>query len=235
MSFQPVWYLFTNRTIIVIRFLFKITLSSNNHNSKTTVMTKKNIGILLFDDAEVLDFAGPFEVFSVASEVHNYSLFNVFTFAKTNESITAVNGLSVNPKYNFAEVPEIDILIVPGGNGSNELIKDQEILDKIATIHSKNELTMTVCSGSRVPAILGLLKRKPYCTHHQVYENMQELEPTARPQKELRYTQSDDRLYTSGGISAGIDLSFHILEKLCGNEVVIKTAHYMEYRLEGKS
>lgn len=193
---------------------------------------KKSVGILLFNEAEVLDFAGPFEVFSVASEVHDYSLFEVFTFAKTNEPIIAVNGLSVNPKYSFSNVPNIDILIVPGGNGSRELIKDHEILNKIDTIQQDTELTMTVCSGSRVPAILGLLKQKPYCTHHQVYEHMQELEPTAQPQKELRFTQSDERLYTSGGISAGIDLSFHLLEKLCGKEVVLKTAKYMEYRLE---
>ena len=195
-------------------------------------MKKKNVGILLFDDVEVLDFAGPFEVFSVASEVHNHSLFDVFTFAKTASSITAVNGLSVNPKYCFEDVPPIDILIVPGGNGSRELIKDQEVMDKVASIHNESELTMTVCSGSRVPAMLGLLTDKPYCTHHQVYEHMQELVPSATPKKELRYVQSDERLYTSGGISAGIDLSFHLLEKLCDTKVVRNTARYMEYRLE---
>ncbi|MEL6560054.1 MAG: DJ-1/PfpI family protein [Bacteroidota bacterium] len=195
-------------------------------------MKKKNVGILLFDDAEVLDFAGPFEVFSVASEVHNYSLFDVFTFAKTENPIIAVNGLSVNPKYSFESVPKIDILIIPGGNGSRELIKDQAVLDKIAAIHEQNELTMTVCSGSRVPAVLGWLPEKPYCTHHQVYEHMQELVPTAIPKKELRYVQSDQHLYTSGGISAGIDLSFFLLQKLFGKSVVLNTAEYMEYRLE---
>lgn len=195
-------------------------------------MKKKNVGILLFDDAEVLDFAGPFEVFSVASEVHNYSLFDVFTFAKIESPITAVNGLSVNPKYSFENVPTIDILIVPGGNGSRELIKDQEVLDKIAAIHQQDELTMTVCSGSRVPAVLGWLSEKPYCTHHLVYEHMQELAPSAIPKKELRYVQSDRHLYTSGGISAGIDLSFFLLEKLFGKSVVLNTAEYMEYRLE---
>jgi len=192
---------------------------------------KKTIGILLFDEVEVLDFAGPFEVFSVASELKEYTLFDVFTFSKIKQPINAVNGLSVNPKYSFEEIPEIDLLVIPGGNGTKKLIEDQQVLDKLSSIIESSVLTMTVCSGSRVLAKLGLLAEKPFCTHFDVYEAIAELAPTANPKKSLRYVQSDDELYSSGGISAGIDLSFHLLEKIAGREVVETTARYMEYRL----
>ncbi|MGB3463961.1 MAG: DJ-1/PfpI family protein [Cyclobacteriaceae bacterium] len=197
-------------------------------------MSKQSVGILLFDNVEVLDFAGPFEVFSVASELHNYELFDVFTFAKTKEPVIAVNGLSVNPKYTLTDLPAIDILIIPGGDGTKKLIKDQELIRQINKIIDQASLTMTVCSGARVPALLGRLNGKPFCTHHEVFEAVNDLAPTAIPKPDLRYVQSDESLYTSGGISAGIDLSFHLLHKLHGREVVDHTAKYMEYRLEEK-
>jgi transcriptional regulator GlxA family with amidase domain len=192
-------------------------------------MTKKrNVGILIFDDAEVLDFSGPFEVFSVTSELNNHKLFNVFTIGETLNPISAVNGLSVNPKYNFIDCPEIDILIISGGNGTNDLMKNKITLDWIDKVHKKTEYTLSICSGSRMLAVLGLLNDKPYCTHHLVYDDMAEIVPTGIPKKEKRFTNSD-KIYTSGGISAGIDLSFYIVEKLFGKSIADKTANYMEY------
>jgi transcriptional regulator GlxA family with amidase domain len=192
-------------------------------------MTKKrNVGILIFDDAEVLDFSGPFEVFSVTSELNNHKLFNVFTIGETLNPIYAVNGLSVNPKYNFIDCPEIDILIISGGNGTNDLMKNKITLDWIDKVHKKTEYTLSICSGSRMLAVLGLLNDKPYCTHHLVYDDMAKIVPTGIPKKEKRFTNSD-KIYTSGGISAGIDLSFYIVEKLFGKSIADKTANYMEY------
>jgi hypothetical protein len=81
-------------------------------------MRKRNVAILLFNDVEVLDFAGPFEVFSVTAELNNYECFDVYTVAEKPGAITAVNGLSVNPKYSFADCPRPDIVIIPGGIGS---------------------------------------------------------------------------------------------------------------------
>lgn len=189
---------------------------------------KKNVGILIFDEAEVLDFAGPFEVFSVTSELNNFELFNVFTVAKSTEAILAVNGLSVNPKYSFDNHPPIDILIISGGTGSNQQIKDIETLNWLQSIHKNTELTLSICSGSRLLGKLGLLDNKPYCTHHEVYDDMKQLVPTGKPQMSKRFTNTD-KIYTSGGISAGIDLSFHIVEKFYGEEIAEKTAKYMEY------
>ena len=90
---------------------------------------------------------------------------------------------------------------------------------------------MSICTGAGVLAKLGLLKDKLYCTHQSVYDFIQQIEPSAIPQKENRFVKSDEKIYTSGGISAGIDLSFHIIETLFGKQTAINTAEYMEYQL----
>ena len=118
---------------------------------------KQNVGILLFDDVEVLDFAGPFEVFSVTSQLQDHTLFDVFTVGKTTAPVRAINGLSVNPTYDFAHCPPIDILIVPGGDGTKAVIQDNEILTWVQQIHEKTSWTLSVCSGSRILGVLGLL------------------------------------------------------------------------------
>ena len=189
---------------------------------------KKNVAILIFDEAEVLDFAGPFEVFSVTSELNNFELFNVFTIAKNTNPISAVNGLSVNPKYSFDNSPHIDILIISGGSGTRSQMQDTETLNWIKKVHQNTELTLSICSGSRLLGALGLLDGQPYCTHKEVYEHMQEIVPSGIPKKSERFVNFD-KIFTSGGISAGIDLSFHIVEKLHGKEIADKTANYMEY------
>jgi transcriptional regulator GlxA family with amidase domain len=194
-------------------------------------MEKKNIAILLFDGAEVLDFAGPFEVFSVASNLRDDKLFNVFTIARQKRAITAVNGLSVNPDYSIADHPKIDILIIAGGVGTRNLLDDREVLDWVANVHEMTEITVSICSGSRILGTLGLLNGKPYCTHHQVYSHMDRIAPAAIQMKHKRFVKAG-KVYTSGGISAGIDLSFHILESIAGKSTAIETAAYMEYNLQ---
>ncbi|MEM6265017.1 MAG: DJ-1/PfpI family protein [Bacteroidota bacterium] len=190
---------------------------------------KRTVGIVIFNEVEVLDFAGPFEVFSVASELHNHEFFEVKLVAKTKDPVTAVNGLSVNPYYSFEDAPDFDILIIPGGFGARAVLKDDASLKWIQQRVKVSELTMSVCTGSAILAKLGLLDGKPYCTHHSVYSFVKTLTPTGKPQEEKRFTQSDKKLYTSAGISAGIDLSFHIVEKLHGEKVAKETARYMEY------
>lgn len=195
-------------------------------------MTTKNVAILIFDNAEVLDFAGPFEVFSSTSEVCEIKPFNVFTVARENKSICAVNGLSVNPRYSFKDHPKIDILIVTGGTGSRMVMKDSETLNWVKQVHDTAELVVCICSGSRILGVLGLLDYRQYCTHHQVYDHMAEIVPTGIPVKQTRFIKSTDKIYTSGGISAGIDLSFHVIDEILGPEVSDSVARYMEYARE---
>lgn len=189
----------------------------------------KNVGILIFNDAEVLDFAGPFEVFSVTAQINPEKPFNVFTIARDERIVSAVNGLKIQPDYTIHNHPVIDILIVSGGQGTRALLTDHPLLAWVEKIHQSAELTLSICSASRLMGKLGLLNNKPFCTHHQVYEHMAELSPRAVPQPERLFTKSSDKLYTSGGISAGIDLSFFTIARLLGESVAIRTAEYMEY------
>lgn len=203
---------------------------AQNKNDDPITEQRKTVGILIFKNAEVLDFAGPFEVFSVSNQIHNNTLFDVRVIAKTKDPVVAMNGLSVNPDHSFEDAPHLDILIISGGMGASLVVKDPESLQWIDKVISNSELTMSVCTGAAILAKLGRLDNKPYCTHNTVYPFIEKMTPSAKPQKDKRYVQSDKKLFTSAGISAGIDLSFHIVATLYGKEVAKNTATYMEYK-----
>lgn len=189
----------------------------------------KTVGIFLFDNVEVLDFAGPYEVFSVGSQLSELKDFQVFTFSANGASIKAVNGLSINPEFGISNLPQIDYLVIPGGEGTKKVVAQEELLKKLERLIDYSEWTMTVCSGSRVLACLGLLDSRPFCTHNSVYSNISQISPSAIPRPDKRFIQSDSKLYTSAGISAGIDLAFYLLEKTFGKKLALETAQYMEY------
>ncbi|MDD2563288.1 MAG: DJ-1/PfpI family protein [Salinivirgaceae bacterium] len=147
---------------------------------------------------------------------------------KKTEPVITVNGLSVNPTYNFENTPAIDILIISGGEGTRIQMKDVETLNWIKKTDEKTLITASICSGSTLLGVIGLLDNQEYCTHHEVYDQMIEIVPSGFPQKSKRFV-GFDKIYTSWGISAGIDLSFHIVETLHGKAIAQKTADYMEY------
>lgn len=191
-------------------------------------MRKRNVGIYLFNEVEVLDFAGPFEVFAITAELNKFELFNVFTFAEKPDTIKAVNGLQVVPDYYFENCPPLDILCLPGGNGTKREIEKPNVLDWLNNRQAKAEICFTVCSGARIIAKLGLLDGLKVTTHHEVLSDLEKLAPLAKIDPNARFTDNGEIL-TSGGISAGIDLSLYLVEKLHGTEIVQKTRSYMEY------
>lgn len=189
----------------------------------------KHLGIFLFDEVEVLDFAGPFEVFSVSSELKKYQHLKVFTFGTSMKLIRTVNGLKVQPEYDLNSVPEIDYLVIPGGDGTKKVIQNEDLLGQLAGLIKRSEWTMSVCSGSRILGKAGFLNQKPYCTHQLVFESMREIVPDGQPEYEKRFVQSDEKIWTAAGISAGIDLALHLCELTFGHELASETAQYMEY------
>jgi transcriptional regulator GlxA family with amidase domain len=189
----------------------------------------KHLGIFLFDEVEVLDFAGPFEVFSVSSELRKYQHLKVFTFGTSMKLIRTVNGLKVQPEYDLNSVPEIDYLVIPGGDGTKKVIQNEDLLGQLAGLIKRSEWTMSVCSGSRILGKAGFLNQKPYCTHQLVFESMREIVPDGQPEYEKRFVQSDEKIWTAAGISAGIDLALHLCELTFGHELASETAQYMEY------
>jgi transcriptional regulator GlxA family with amidase domain len=190
---------------------------------------KRKIALLIFDDVEVLDFAGPFEVFSVADERHDYKLFDITVVAKVKEPVTARNGLSVNPHRTINEVSQVDMLLVPGGLGTRPLIRDQEVVDWVRRVGENATHVMSVCSGALVLAKAGLLHGLKATTHQGALKLLAELAPDTEVIPDMRFTDNG-KVLTSAGISAGIDMSLHMVEQLHGPAVADATATYMEYR-----
>ncbi len=174
---------------------------------------------MLFDDVELLDFAGPYEVFGVADELNNHSLFDVFTISESGREIRTVHGLLVRPAYSTQNSPRIDILVIPGGDGTRAVTRNQALLGWIRETYNQAEITCSVCSGARIPAVLGLLDNQEFTTHHAVVDDVLAIAPKSIYRKKRRFVDNG-RLMTAAGISAGIDLSLYIVEKLHGTSVM---------------
>ncbi len=199
-------------------------------------MKRLNVGILIFDDVEVLDVCGPFEVFSRARlkpglesrRSDDDAPFRVFCIAQSMEPVTMIGGLRILPSVSFAEKPEIDILVVPGGFGTRSLVNDSELIFWIQKNSEQATTTASVCTGALLLAKAGLLANRRATTHGAAFDLLQSLDPSIRIQRDQRVV--DDGIITSGGISAGIDMAFFLVEKICGKAVADETARYMEYR-----
>jgi len=188
----------------------------------------RNVAILIFDEVEVLDFCGPFEVFSVTGRSRTQKPFEVYTVAEKAEPVMARNGLSVNPRYTLGDCPPSEILLIPGGQGTRREMHNQVLIDWIKERAAGAELVLSVCTGSLLLAKAGLLDGLAATTHHGAMDLMRETAPRTMIQPERRFVDNG-RILTSAGVSAGIDLSFHVIAKLLGDEVAKETARQMEY------
>jgi len=198
-------------------------------------MEKLTVGILVFDGVEVLDFAGPFEVFSrtrltpgTASRRSDADApFEVFTVGPTHKAILATGDLKVVPAYALADAPRIDLLLVPGGFGTRALLDDAAMIDWIRGAAGRAKHVTSVCTGALLLAKAGLLANRRATTHWGALELLASIDPTIRVEAGVRAVH--DGVITSAGVSAGIDMALEVVESLFGAEVADETAHYMEY------
>lgn len=189
----------------------------------------RTVGIYLFNEVEVLDFAGPYEVFSVTELEDGTKPFQVITLSETGGLISARNGLRVETEKAIQAAPKLDILIIPGGHGAtNTEIHKKDLLSIIRSQHEKTELLASVCTGSFLLAEAGLLNGKQATTHWRSLDRLETAYPKVDVQRNVKYVDQGDIL-TSAGISAGIELSLHMVERLLGEEVMKTTAQRMEY------
>lgn len=190
------------------------------------------VGILIFDDVEVLDFAGPFEVFSVARYVgeHNQGkkLFQVVTIAQTQKIVSATGGLLIKPTATTDNHPPLDILIVPGGWGTRKERTNIQIINWITTQNKNTKITASVCTGAFLLAESGLLDGKQATTHWNSIPLMKQRYPKVTVTDNKRFID-EGHIITSAGISAGIDMSLSIVSRIYGEEVAKWTAKRMEY------
>ena len=193
----------------------------------------RTVGIYLFDDVEVLDFAGPYEVFSTASRVQSRlnpqspALFEVVTIADEKRIIHARGGLKVLPDVEITAHPQLDVLVIPGGIVTAEL-KRKRIIDWIARTASTTQLTASVCTGAFLLGQAGLLNGKNATTHWEDIDDLRSMFPEIHVQAEVRWVDTG-QIVTSAGISAGIDMSLYLVSRLESQALAVKTARQMEF------
>jgi transcriptional regulator GlxA family with amidase domain len=193
----------------------------------------RNIGILVFDEVEVLDFAGPFQVFMTAQRVARPGTpFATFTVAQ-HAGVLARGGLSIAPTCTFGLAPRIDVLVVPGGVVTAELDKP-EVIAWIAARAAEAELVASVCTGAFLLAKAGLLAGKTVTTHWEDIDDFRRSFPDIAVDEHARFVD-EGRIVTSAGISAGIDMSLHLVERLEGEPLARRTARQMDYRWQRES
>ncbi|MHA2172454.1 MAG: DJ-1/PfpI family protein [Candidatus Kariarchaeaceae archaeon] len=186
----------------------------------------KCFGIFVYDDVEVMDFTGPFEVFRNISKLSDNEI-HLFTVANEKREIDA-QGLSINPTYSFNDCPTMDFLVIPGGDG-RKISSDDSVLNWVKEQFDQGSAILTVCTGALVPAKLGLLSEKNMTTHHLYFDYLKEIAPNGKVVKDDRFVDNGN-IVMSGGISAGIDMALHIVEREYSAELAEKIAEYMEYK-----
>jgi transcriptional regulator GlxA family with amidase domain len=204
-----------------------------NENASKKQEETYTVGILVFDGVEILDFTGPFEVFSALwsdpdeQTKESHPLLRVMTIAATDQVITCFGGLRVMPQATISNHPSLDILLVPGGHVS-DVMADPQVVEWIIQQDQHTKLTTSVCTGALVLARCGLLSGRRATTHWGAIEHMRERHPDVEVLSDARFVD-EGHIITSAGISAGIDMSLHIVSRLFGEEAAAMTARGMEY------
>ncbi|HKD74398.1 MAG TPA: DJ-1/PfpI family protein [Ktedonobacterales bacterium] len=196
------------------------------------------IGIFVYPDVEELDFVGPFEVFKSAAYFEamarnaDQNAWQVFTVAETEGLVTTSGGLQIQPNYTFQNHPAIDLILIPGG--------DVRAIQESASVHiwleqvtQHTRLNTSVCTGAALLGKLGLLDGHRATTHWSSLDRLAERFPKTQVQHNVRWVD-EGTLITSAGVSAGIDMSLHLVERLLGRETAEKVARYMEYTWDEK-
>jgi len=196
-------------------------------------MKRKRVGIVVFPDVEVLDFCGPYEVFSVTRLVEERrrqdpSPFEVILVAQRSKTITASGGMRVIPDVDLEDCPPLDILVVPGGWGIRREIENTMLLSWIAQRGHQVETLTSVCTGAMLLGKAGLLDGRRATTHWGSLAWMRGSFPNVTVEDNLHIVE-DGNVLTSAGISAGIDMALKVVARYCGEAVGRSTARYMEY------
>ncbi|MES2026064.1 MAG: DJ-1/PfpI family protein [Pseudomonadota bacterium] len=196
-------------------------------------MNRKRVGIVIFDDVEVLDFCGPFEVLSVTRinderRREEPSPFEVLLVAQFDRPITTTGGMKVLPDTTFDQCPLLDILLVPGGWGTRSEMNNEAMLSFVTARAAEVETLTSVCTGALILGNAGLLDGLRATTHWRSLALMQERFPQVTVDSVSQVVEQG-KVITSAGISAGIDMALTIVKRYCGENIARATARHMEY------
>ena len=191
-------------------------------------MAQRKVGIIVFDDAEVLDVMGPYEVFSVAGRISEPSEFRVVLISDSEEkSVTLRHGLRILTDRNIYEDQEFDLVIVSGGI-TTDAEQNEGLLDFLVNSKARGTIIASICTGAFILAEAGLLGKNKVTTHWEDQKELQNRFPNLAVIPNQRWVESEG-IFTSGGISAGIDLSLHLVQVLADLDLALRTAKQMEY------
>jgi transcriptional regulator GlxA family with amidase domain len=191
----------------------------------------RNVAIVVYEGVELLDFAGPGEVFAAAANIGNdrgQPAFKVYTVAPARQAIKSQGFLTITPDYGIDDAPLPDIVVIPGGS-SQTLVENAAFMSWASTAMLTAKLTLTVCTGAFVPAKLGLLDGFQATTHHSAFDRLRSAAPAATVIEGKRFVDNG-AIVTTAGVSAGIDGALHTVARLLGRHVADATARYMEYQ-----
>jgi transcriptional regulator GlxA family with amidase domain len=185
------------------------------------------VAFVLTEGATVIDFSGPWEVFQDAGGPDGVDHFHLFTVGASRNPIHTSGGMTIVPDYSFDDAPPARIVVIPAQRG------DPKLADWLRLQYKDADVVMSVCTGAFQLGKAGLLDGKQATTHHDFYNQFEKAFPKATLVKGRRYVQSDEVIYTAGGLTSGIDLALHVLVEYFGHDFAQKTADYMEYQGTG--
>ena len=192
----------------------------------------RTIGILIFDDAEELDFVGPYEVFTMSNEMYGHTgkpkPDKVILISETGAPVTCAKGMRVEAHCSIADAPKLDVLLIPGGQGTRREALNKPLLDWVAKVSATCEWVTSVCTGSLVLAAAGPAKGKRVTTHWAFIETLRNMGLASEVLEKVRYVR-DGNLVTSAGVSAGIDMALWLTGQMHSEDHARLTQHGMQY------
>jgi transcriptional regulator GlxA family with amidase domain len=188
----------------------------------------RHIGIVLFDGVEELDAVGPWEVLAAWTRQHPDDGYDVSCLSRDGGMVDAAKGLSIAAHHSFEDAPAYDVLLHPGGQGTRPLMVDEAHLDWVRTQRASVPVMTSVCTGSLVYAAAGLLRDRPATTHWGSLELLAQTDPSIEVRADDRYVDDGD-VITSAGVSAGIDMALHLVQRLVSPERAREVRRYIQY------
>jgi transcriptional regulator GlxA family with amidase domain len=203
------------------RIFFVLLLTATTFSSKAqTDSAPKKVAIFLYKGAEILDLAGPAEVFAASG-------FDTYTMSVDGKEILSQGFITIKPQYSLENAPVPDIVVFPGG-GATAPANDPKVMEWIKKLHDRGSILMSVCTGAQILARAGYLDNKNVTTWHGYIKDLQKLVPTAVVLGNTRFVDNGN-IITTAGVSAGIDGALYLVSRLNGMDAAKQTAFYMEY------
>jgi transcriptional regulator GlxA family with amidase domain len=185
------------------------------------------IGVVVFDDAEELDFAGPWEVFTMASNIQPKA-HEVMLVAESDRPVHCAKGMRVLPDVTFENCPKLDVVLIPGGQGTRREVENKPMLDWIARVSKDCQWVTSVCTGAMLLTAAGPAKGKRVTTHWAFVETLRGRKEASEVLDNMRYVR-DGNVVTAAGVSAGIDMALWLTGQLHSPEFARNVQRAMEY------